>query len=148
MTTKQRLHDAMKDAMRHKDKDSLTTIRMIIDRIQKKEKDALRDLAEEEVIQILQTFSKQLKEEMEGYASSGNVEMFKKVVDQNNLVHKFLPKQMTVEEITVQVQLVISEIESSGQALNKGVIMKNLMPLVKGKADNKLVNELVTSALA
>lgn len=149
MTIKQRLQVAMTDAMRmrNKKKETLTTIRMIIDRIQKKEKDLMRELSEEEVVQILQTFNKQIQEEMDGYLSTNNVEMFKKVTDQYNLTMMFLPKQMTAEEIGIQVQLVISEIKSSGQTPNKGLIMKNVMPLVKGKADNKLVNKIVTTAL-
>lgn len=148
MTIKQRLTDEMKEAMRNKNKGTLATIRLLIDRIQKKEKDALRDLTEEEAVQVLQTFKKQVREEADAFANAGKFSREAELVDSIFLVDKFLPQQMSKEEIDIQVQLVISEIISNGQVPNKGLVMKNLMPLVKGKADNKLVNEVVTETLA
>ncbi|WP_090739389.1 GatB/YqeY domain-containing protein [Paenibacillus sp. Mc5Re-14] len=148
MTIKQRLTDEMKEAMRNKNKGTLATIRLLIDRIQKKEKDALRDLTEEEAVQVLQTFKKQVREEADAFANAGKFSREAELVDSIFLVDRFLPQQMSKEEIDIQVQLVISEITSNGQVPNKGLVMKNLMPLVKGKADNKLVNEVVTETLA
>lgn len=147
MTIKQQLTDAMKDAMRNKEKDKLTTIRMLIDRIQKKEKDLLRDLTEDEAVQVVQTFKKQVMEEMDGFLLAGNTEMFKKLSEQFNLVMDYLPRQMTKKQIQTVVVDVIEGLLGSGQVPNKGLVMKNLMPLVKGKADNKLVNEVVTETL-
>lgn len=148
MTIKQQLTDAMKEAMRNKDKGTLTTIRLLIDRIQKKEKDLLRDLTEDEVVQVLQTFKKQVREEADAFANAGKFSREAELIDSIFLVDKFLPQQMTKEEIQVVVVDVIEGLLGSGQVPNKGLVMKNLMPLVKGKADNKLVNEVVTETLA
>ncbi|MGG4105264.1 GatB/YqeY domain-containing protein [Paenibacillus lautus] len=147
MTIKQRLTDAMKESMRNKDKGTLTTIRLLIDRVQKKEKDAMRDLTEEEVVQVLQTFKKQVDEEAESFAMIGNAERTAGLLNDIELIRSFLPRQMTREEIQVVVVDVTEGLLSSGQVPNKGLVMKNLMPLVKGKADNKLVNEVVTETL-
>lgn len=147
MAIKVQLQDAMKTAMRNKDKASLTTIRMMIDHIQKKEKDLLRDLSEEEVVQVLQTFKKQLEEELDGYLNIGNSLKFKEVYGQHRLVVSYLPEQMTEQEITHIIAGVIENILADGLVPNKGLVMKQVMPLVKGKADNKLVNQIVTSAL-
>ncbi|OME54085.1 hypothetical protein BSK59_16010 [Paenibacillus odorifer] len=148
MTIKQQLQDAMKSAMKNKAKLSLANIRMIIDRIQKKEKELLRELSEEEVVQVLQTFKKQVNEEMDAFKSVGNELKVEELNLSRNLVETFLPKQMSEQEINDIVITVIEGIYSSGEVPNKGSVMKQLMPLVKGKADNKLVNQIVTQVLA
>ena len=148
MTIKQRLTDAMKEAMRNKDKANLTTIRMVIDRIQKKEKELLREISEEEAVQVLQTFRKQVQEEADAFAKAGKFSKEAVIIDSLAFIDKFLPKQMNEDEIKSLLAAVCLQLMGKGEFVNKGSIMKMLMPLVKGKADNKLVNEIVMKALA
>lgn len=147
MPIKVQLQDAMKSAMKNKAKFSLATIRMIIDRIQKKEKDLLRDLTEEEVISVLQTFKKQLDEEADAFQKVGNQAKVDELLTSINLVQAFLPQMMSEDEIQFSVGLVISGLAKNGHKVDKGSVMKGIMPIVKGKADNKLVNEVVTRML-
>lgn len=146
MTIKTQLQEQMKMAMREKNKLALTTIRMMIDRIQKKEKELLRDLSEEEVVAVLQTFKKQVEEEMEAFLSIGNSDKFSELYSSSHLIQTFLPRMMSADEIKRLVVQAFADLASGGQKINKGSVMKALMPLVKGKADNKLVNEIVTEA--
>lgn len=148
MTTKQRLQNEMKEAMRSKDKQTLATIRLVIDRIQKKEKDMLSELTEEETAQVLQTFKKQVDEEMDAFKKANNHDKVEELLASKKLVEKFLPEQMTEDEITLTVHLTIASIQRDGKPVSKGSVMKALMPHVKGKADNKLVNEIVTEIVA
>ncbi|ALA47890.1 putative aspartyl-tRNA amidotransferase subunit B [Brevibacillus phage Sundance] len=147
MKTKLRLQNEMKEAMRSKDKQTLATIRLVIDHIQKKEKDLLRDLTEEEIAQVLQTFKKQIGEEIDAFKKANNHDKVEELLASEKLVEKFLPEQMTRDEILLTVHLAIASIQRDEQPVNKGTVMKTLMLHVKGKADNRLVNEIVTEIL-
>lgn len=147
MTIKQRLTDAMKEAMRNKDKATLATVRLVIDRLQKKEKELLRDLSEDEAVQVLQTFKKQTDEEMDAFKAVNNHEKVEELLTSKKFVESFLPQQMSEQEISNIVISVIEGIYGVGGMPNKGAVMKEVMPLVKGKADNKLVNQIVTNLL-
>ncbi|TVX85996.1 GatB/YqeY domain-containing protein [Paenibacillus agilis] len=144
MTIKQQLIDEMKDAMRNKDKATLTTVRLVIDRVQKKEKELLREISEEEAVQVLQTFKKQIQEEADAFAKAGKLSREAVIIDSLAFIDKFLPQQMSEQEIN---SIVIRVIEGISGTPNKGAVMKEVMPLVKGKADNKLVNQIVTNLL-
>ncbi|EJW13922.1 GatB/YqeY domain-containing protein [Paenibacillus alvei] len=133
--------------MRNKDKVTLTTVRMVIDRVQKKEKEMLRELSEEEVMQVLQTFKKQTDEEMDAFKSVNNHEKVAELLVSKKFVESFLPQQMSEIEIRNLVINAIESMYSVGRTPNKGSVMKEVMPLVKGKADNKLVNQIVTNLL-
>lgn len=137
----------MREAMLNREKDRLSTIRMLLDRVQKKEKELLRDLSEEEAIAVLQTFKKQVDEEMDAFKLVGNEDKVVELLNSKKLVESFLPKQMSEDEIKLIVGLTITKLSDNGKEINKGNLMKELIPIVKGKADNKLVNEIVTQFL-
>lgn len=148
MSIKIRLENDKNQARKNRDKISLDAITMVIDRIQKKEKDLLRDLSEEEVVQVVQSHLKALDESQEGFFKRGDHDKVGVIANEIELVKKYLPEQMSAEEITGLILAVIAIIFDNGETPNKGNVMKAIMPLVKGKADNKIVNQLVTNLLA
>jgi len=147
MLIKEELKHKIKEAMRNKDKVALNTFRLVVDRIQKKEKDLLRDLTEDEVVSIIQTFKKQLNEEIEAFDKAGKAEKVKGLEISVSIVDKLLPQQMTEDEIILTIHLTIASMQRSNGKINKGSVMKEIMPYVKGKADNKKVSELVSEIL-
>lgn len=143
-TIKEKLQADMKDAMRAKDKKKLMTIRLIIDRVQKEEKEALAELDEAGVIAVVQSFKKATQEEKDGFEKAGNAERVAELESALALVDEYLPAQLSKAEIETIVKGVVTAL---GDKANMGGVMKEVMPLVKGKADNKLVNEAVKEAL-
>ncbi|MCY9737491.1 GatB/YqeY domain-containing protein [Paenibacillus alvei] len=143
MNIKDNLSRDMKLALKH-DKLALSTIRMIVDRIQKKEKELNKDLTESEIVEVLQSFKKQTNEEIDAFARANNAERVNKLHYDIQVIDTYLPRQMTGDEIYEVVNQVIEDLKSEGHAIYKGMVMKNVMPLVKGKADNSLVNRIVT----
>lgn len=143
MTIKEKLTGDMKEAMKVQDKISLATIRMLIDRIQKKEKDLLRDATEEEVVQVLQTFKKQVEEEADAFASAGKFSREAVLIDSIALVRKYLPEQLSYEEVLEGVKVIA--VLSPGA--NKGELMKKAMGEFKGRTDNRFINQAVDEVL-
>jgi uncharacterized protein YqeY len=147
MSIKEQLTGDMKQAMRDKDKASLVTIRMLIDVIQKKEKDLLRDATEDEVIQVLQTFKKQNEESLEAFAQRGDTERVQEKDHVRTIIDNYLPTQLKRDEIYTLVDLEVQKLQFVSLPINKGSLMKAVMPWVKGKADNKIISEVVDEAL-
>jgi uncharacterized protein YqeY len=128
-------------AMKTGDKPTLSVVRMLIDAIQKKEKSLQREATQDEVISVVQLFKKQIDEEAEGFAKVGNQDKVEQLEQDSNLVKFYLPEQLTREELTSIVKTTIDSL--SGGHRNIGTVMKLVNPLVKGKADGRVVNEIV-----
>lgn len=147
MKIQDNLQLTMKNAMKTKNKEILSTVRMIIDRVQKKEKDIQKDLTEEEVIQILQTFKKQIQEEKEAFQKSDNKDRVKKLRQDIVLIESFLPKQLSKKEVFDMVNTIVVNSFPPDNTLVKGNVMKVVMPELKGKVDNKTINEVVSEII-
>jgi uncharacterized protein YqeY len=145
MTIMEKLQSQMKEAMRTKDKENLATIRLMIDKIQKKEKSVLRQINEEECVNVLQTFKKQVEEELEYAVKANDNEKINKLKWDIELISCYIPQMLSNEEIYVIVANTANELIKSTKngEISVGLLMKNVMPLVKGKADNKIVSEIV-----
>lgn len=145
---KESLNNDKDDARKLGDKSALSTILMIIDSVQKREKALLRDATEDELVDVITSFKKLRTEERDGFAKAGYADRVIELDDAIALTMTYLPKQMTRKEIEVLVDEVIAKLSaviSKLTLIDKGTIMKEIVPLVKGKADNKIVGEIVAS---
>jgi uncharacterized protein YqeY len=140
MFIKDQLDQDRKQAMRDKDKILLSTIRMIIDRIQKKEKDLQATAEEADVIALIQTFKKQTEETLEGFTKRGDTDQVAHIQQELIVINKYLPTQMSKEQVFAEVTAIIAHLGSP----TKGELMQVCMKCMKGRADNKTVNEVVT----
>lgn len=145
MSIKNRLKEDMTQAIKGGDTKTRDTIRMMLAPIQNLEIKVKREVNEDEVTMLLQTFKKQVQEESLAYLNAGNVQRHDELNKDIKLVEKYLPVLMSEEDIKQLISLTVSDLESQGVSVNKGLIMKTIMPQVKGKADNKLVMEIVSS---
>lgn len=152
-TIKEQLTNEMKVAMKNKDDLKLSSIRLMLDRIQKKEKDIQKDLNEQDIVQILQTFKKQIEEEKEYFEKDSLLKNVDTMLRINYLkqqlitVDFFLPKQMNKEEVMEVIQKLLNNNSNVGIVHNKGTLMKLVMPELKGKADNKTIGNVVDEIL-
>lgn len=145
MTLKERLVFDMKTAMKVQDKAGLAVIRMVRAAILQVEKDQMRQLSDDDVLQI---FVKEIKQRKDVIEEIGEVrpEYAAGLADEITILMNYLPKQLTAEEIRELVVQTVNQIGATG-AKDTGRVMAALMPLVKGKADGKTVSQMVKEVL-
>ena len=147
MNLSERLNEDMKQAMKSQDKFKLSTIRMIRSTIKNLEIDLKRPLDDNEVLDILSREIKQRKDSLQEFEKAGRDDLADRCRKQKlKLLVEYLPEQLTEEEIKVIVQQTIQETGASSKA-DMGKVMSALMPKVKGRADGKLVNQVVQQFL-
>lgn len=146
MNLSERLNEDMKQAMKSKDKFKLSTIRMVRSTINYLEIDLKRTLDDSEVLDILSREIKQRKDALQEFEKAGRDELAANLRAEIEIIIKYLPEQLSEEEIKVIVQQTIQETGASSKS-EMGKLMSALMPKVKGRADGKLVNQVVQQFL-
>ncbi|MEN9722122.1 MAG: hypothetical protein RJB38_108 [Pseudomonadota bacterium] len=141
-TIKERLSDSMKAAMKGGDKATLGYARNLHAAIRKKEIDDRVDLDDAGVVKIITSLAKQRQDSIEQFQQGGREDLVANETAELTFLKAFLPEQMGEDEIR---QLVAAAVAQSGasSAKDMGAVMKILMPQVQGKADGKLVNQIV-----
>ena len=135
----------MVKAMKAKDKETKETLSMLLAALKNKAIDKREDLTPEEETQVILKEIKQTKETLE-MTPADRTEIIKECNKRLAVLEQYAPKMMDEAEIKEVVASVLSEMGlDAPTAKDKGKIMKNLMPKVKGKADGKLVNEIVST---
>jgi len=147
MTLQERLTEAMKEAMKAKDSLRLNTIRMMRTAIKNKEIDARQELSEPDAIATLATLVKQRREAAESYLQGGRTDLAEKEQQELVVIQEFLPSQLGEEEIRTLIAEAIREAGASSMK-DMGKVMKLVAPRTTGRADGKLVSELVKQLLA
>jgi uncharacterized protein YqeY len=143
----ERLLEDIKQAMKNSEKQITETLRTL--RAQLKDerikKGSDLELSEEE--QVLTSAAKKRKEAIELFKQGGRDDLVKIEKFQLELIQKYLPEQLTEEDIDKLVSETVSNLEVSN-INDLGRVMGALMPMVKGKADGKLVQQKVREALS
>ncbi len=143
---KQELQNALKEAMRNKEKERRNVIRLVQSAVKQVEVDEQTELDNDAVMKILQKEAKKRREsiaelEKAGRAEDAENEKFELVV-----IEDFLPKQLTAEELKPIVQEAIDEVGATSMK-QMGDIMKIVMPKVQGRTDGRQVNAVVKELL-
>ena len=138
----------MVKAMKAGDKETKETLSMLLAALKNKAIDKRADLTPEEETQVIMKEIKQTKETLE-MTPSDRTEIIDECTKRLAVLEQYAPKMMDEDEIMEIVASVLAEMGlDAPTAKDKGKIMKNLMPKVKGKADGKLVNEIVSSFMS
>ena len=128
-----------------KDKDTKETLSMLLAALKNKAIDKREDLTPEEETQVILKEIKQTKETLD-MTPADRTEIIEECNKRLAVLEQYAPKMMDEAEIKEVVASVLAEMGlDAPTAKDKGKIMKNLMPKVKGKADGKLVNEIVST---
>lgn len=139
----------MKVAMKAHDKDSLNTIRLLksaIDMYLVNNKLDRNTCSDEIVVDVVSKQVKTHKESIEEFKKGNRQDLVDKLLKEIELLSKYLPKQLTEEEINTEIDKVFDKVKPTS-VKDMGLIMKELTPIFKGKADMKTVNEIVRSKL-
>ena len=146
MNLTERLSDDMKQAMKSQDKFKLSTIRMVRATIKNQEIELKRTLDDNEVLDILSREIKQRKDSLQEFRKAGREDLAENVAAEIDIISVYLPEQLTEEEVKEIVKQTIQRTGASSKA-DMGKVMAALMPQEKGRADGKLVNQLVQQFL-
>ncbi|MBM7649991.1 uncharacterized protein YqeY [Bacillus ectoiniformans] len=148
MSLLERLNNDMKQAMKNKEKDKLTVIRMLKAALQNEAiKQGNTELTEDQELAILSREVKQRKDSLNEFEKAGRHDLVEKIQTELTYVNIYMPKQLSEEELEAIVQETIDEVNASSKA-DIGKVMGALMPKVKGKSDGGLVNKLVQKKLS
>ena len=138
----------MMAAMKNKDKVRKDALSALLAAMKSKAIDNKGELTDDDAIAVVAKEIKQLKETMDT-APESYVEVKEECAAKIAVLSEFMPKQMDVEEIKEVIAGVLAQLGlEKPEAKQKGIIMKNLMPLVKGKADGKLVHDVLATFFA
>jgi len=141
-----KMQDALKQAMINKDTLRRDVLRMTLSAFKQVEIDERRELSAEDAIMILQREVKKRRESIDEAHKAGREDIASDEAAQAAVLEDFLPEQMSREEIAALAQAAVAQ-SGAQSAKDMGKVMGILMPQVKGKADGKLVNEVVRSLL-
>jgi uncharacterized protein YqeY len=147
MAIQEQITSDLKEAMKNKDMAKLSVLRMISSVVKNKELEKKDSLTDEEVLSILSSEAKKRKEAIAGFESAGRPELAEGEKTELELIQTYLPEQMSEEEVRAIIE---EAVKSTGaQSMQEiGLVMKEVMPKVKGKADGNLVNSIVKELLS
>ena len=145
MSKIEEVRGAMVKAMKAGDKETKETLSMLLAALKNKAIDKRDDLTEEEETQVIMKEIKQTKETLE-MTPSDRTEIIEDCNKRLAVLEQYAPKMMDEAEIREVISATLMEVGvEAPTSKDKGKIMKVLMPKVKGKADGKLVNELLST---
>ena len=147
MSIKERLMEDMKDAMKKGDQIKLSAIRMVRAGIKNKEIELIRELKDEDVIDVIKTAIKQRKDSFAQFLSGKRMDLAEREKKEIEIFSVYLPEQMSEEDIRKRVREVILETGAS-TSRDMGRVMKLIMPELKGRADGQLINKVVQEMLS
>lgn len=136
----------IKKALKNRNDDLLRTLRMLKSDIMYEKTKGTEDLSDDKILEIIIRASKKRKEAIEEYKKAGRDDLAERELNELRIIEKYLPKQLTDEEIQEFIEKKIDEL---GEITQKdfGKIMGMLMKDLKGKADGVIVKRLVNEKL-
>ena len=146
MSLKETLNNDIKTAMKAKDKETLAVLRMIKTAVQAAEIDKKEELNAEEELTILAREAKQRRESLAEFVKAGRDELVSKTEAEIEIVERYLPKQLSVEEVKEVIATVAEKIDATTQK-EFGKLMGAVMQELKGKADGNVIKEQVKAHL-
>ncbi|OGR25147.1 MAG: glutamyl-tRNA amidotransferase [Desulfuromonadales bacterium GWD2_54_10] len=147
MSLKDQLNDAMKQAMKARDDLRLSAVRMVRSTVKNREIDLKHELDDQGVVEVISTLVKQRRESIRLYQDGNRQDLVDKEEAEMAILLQFLPAQLNPDEITELVSRTIRETGAQG-IKDMGKVMKVLSPLTTGRADGKIVSDIVRQQLA
>lgn len=146
MGLREQIDTDIKGALKSGAKDKVSALRMLSAALKNKQIDKKRPLTDDEVLETIRSLIKQRKDSIEQFARGGRQDLVDKETAEVAVLEVYLPKAMAQEELEAMIRDAVSQTGAQG-AKDMGKVMKALVPLLAGRADNKLVSELVKKAL-
>lgn len=146
MTIKDQLTDAMKNAMRAKDKERLGAIRLALAEFKRIEVDERIEVSDERALVILDKMVKQRRDSAKQFEDANRPELAEKENFEIDVIQEFLPQPLSDEEIGTLIDEAISETGAASMQ-EMGKVMGKLKPQLQGRADMGAVSKLIKNRL-
>ena len=146
MSITERIAEELKQAQKKGDQVKLSTLRMLKSELKYKEIEKGKPLTEEDEIQVLSTSAKKRQDSITQFKQGNRPDLVAQEESELKVVQSYLPEQLSEQDLHNLVEEAIREVEAKAKS-DLGKVMKSLMPKVKGRADGKLVNQIVASQL-
>ena len=147
MELKAEIQEAVKQSMKSGDRVTLSTLRLLLAAVHNEEIRLRGELSREDIQRTITTLCKQRVEAIDLYRKGGREDLAQKEEAEFAVLKRFLPEQLTEEEVKNLIQACIAEAGAKG-VQDLGKVMKLVMPKVAGRSDGKRVNELAKGLLA
>ena len=144
---KKRISDDLKQAMRSGDTVKRDTLRMLMASINNAEIAKQSALSDADILGVISKDVKRHQESIDAFKKGNRADLVAKEEAEMVILQSYLPKQMSRDEVMAVAREVIAAVGATGPG-DKGKVMQQLMPKLKGRADGKEVNDVVTQLLS
>jgi uncharacterized protein YqeY len=147
MTLKESIQEALKRALKRQQRVEVSTLRLLLSEIKYAEIAQQKPADDNKVLDVIGKEVKRRRESIEAFKKGNRGDLVAQEEAELAILLSYLPKQMSREEVIAAAQRVVDAVGASGPS-DKGKVMAQLMPQLKGKADGKEVSEIVSELLA
>jgi uncharacterized protein len=147
MALKERLDEDLKAAMREKAPLRLSTIRMLKSAIKYREIELMKPLDDAGVLAVIASEVKRRRDSVEQYRAANRADLAEKEEAEIRILQEYLPQQLGEEELRAKVDEAIARAGAQGPK-DMGAVMKALLPEVQGRAEGKVVSDMVKARLS
>lgn len=146
---KQKLNDDLRQSMKAKDTTKISTLRMLLSAIKYAEikPDKQITLTDADIVGVIAKEIKQRDESIVAFKQGNRQDLVDKEEAERAILKAYMPPQMTHDEILAEARQMITEVGAKGPS-DKGKVMSKLVARLKGKADGKEINNIVTDLLS
>ena len=147
MSVKEQLDQELKTAMREKDALKLSVIRMLKSAVKYREIELMKPLDEAGVLAVISSEIKRRRDSVEQYTAGNRADLADKETAEIKVLQAWLPAQLGLEELQKLVEAAVQKSGAQGPK-DMGAVMKLLVPETQGKADGKVVSDMVKARLS
>mgnify|MGYP001029786455 CR=1 FL=1 len=142
-----KIREELREALKKQDKTQVSTLRLLLSGIKNAEIAQGKLLDDDKTLEVITREVKEHRESVEAFRQGNRDDLVAQEEAELNILMKYLPKQMNQEEIIAAARQAIDAVQAKG-VKDKGKVMSQLMPQLKGKADGKVVSDIVLELLA
>jgi len=144
---KARITEAMKDAMRAREKERLQTIRLILTEFKRIEVDERVDVDDARAVGLLDKMVKQRRESVKQYQAGGREDLAATELAEIDVIQQFMPAALSEDEVAAIITKAVAEVGATSMK-DMGAVMNIARPQLTGRADMGLVSQLVKKQLS
>lgn len=146
MTLKDNIQESLKRALKQQQKIEVATLRLLLSEIKNAEIAQQKPADDSKVLDVITREVKRRRESIEAFKQGNRADLVAQEEAELAILMSYLPEQMSREEIIATARQVIDTVGAQGLS-DKGKVMSQLMPQLKGKADGKEISDIVTELL-
>lgn len=149
------IKEEIKTAMKNKDTEKRDVLKMVVNKAkaivkEKNPTNVTEDIPDDVILQAIQKEVKQLNQTKDALKGKENTDLYASTTLKIGILSEYLPTQMTENELEKYIESELIELTGVNVEISpkiKGMVMKNIMPKLKGKADSRLINQVVDRLL-